>query len=162
MDTIMATVGMESVGVMILAAILAPLLIIKRYRRLAIVILIAIVILYAVSELLVKPLVARSRPFIDDPGIVLLLSPPEGFSFFSTHAMIAFLGATVIFIGASWKLGVAFYMLALLISFSRMYLYFHYLTDVVAGAVIGMACAVAICYTLRHYGIGTNGKDIRQ
>ena len=52
MDTIMATVGMESVGVMILAAILAPLLIIKRYRRLAIVILIAIVILYAVSELL--------------------------------------------------------------------------------------------------------------
>lgn len=162
MDTVMAALGLKAAGVMILASVLVPLLIVGRYRRLAMAILIAIVVLYAVSEFLVKPMIARPRPFIDDPDIVLLLGPPEGFSFFSTHTMIAFLGATAVFIGASWKLGAAFYTLALLISFSRMYLYFHYLTDVVAGAVIGVICAVAICYMLRRYDMGTEERYIRR
>ncbi|MFA6679775.1 MAG: phosphatase PAP2 family protein [Candidatus Methanomethylophilaceae archaeon] len=160
MDAVMATVGLKAAGIIILAAILIPLLVVKKYRRLAVFIIIAIVILYTVSEFLVKPLVARPRPFINDPGIVLLLSPPGGFSFFSTHTMIAFMGATVIFMEASWKLGVASYILALLISFSRMYLYFHYLTDVIAGAVIGVMCAVVICYALKRYSGRTEEKEI--
>ncbi|MFA6804221.1 MAG: phosphatase PAP2 family protein [Candidatus Methanomethylophilaceae archaeon] len=162
MDTVMATLGLKAAGVMILAAVLVPLLIIRRYRRLAMVILMAIIILYAVSELLVKPMIARPRPFVEDPGIVLLLEPPGGFSFFSTHTMISFLGATVVFIRASWKLGAVFYILALLISFSRMYLYFHYLSDVITGAVIGMLCAVVICYMLGRYDMGMEERYIRQ
>lgn len=160
MDTVMSAVGLKAAGIIILVAILIPLLIVKKYRRLAVIIIVSIIILYTVSEFLVKPLVARPRPFINNPEIVLLLSPPGGFSFFSTHTMIAFMGATVIFIRASWKLGVASYILALLISFSRMYLYFHYLTDVIAGAVIGVMCAVVICYALKRYSGRTEEKEI--
>ena len=41
------------------------------------------------------------------------------------------------------KTGVAFGAVACLIAFSRLYLYVHYPTDVLAGAVIGILCGAA-------------------
>ena len=41
------------------------------------------------------------------------------------------------------KTGVVFGAVACLIAFSRLYLYVHYPTDVLAGAVIGILCGAA-------------------
>lgn len=59
-------------------------------------------------------------------------------SFPSSHAANAFALAWVL--GVRWRRGIpAFFALALLVAFSRMYLNRHFLSDVVAGALIGMA-----------------------
>jgi membrane-associated phospholipid phosphatase len=63
-------------------------------------------------------------------------------SFPSSHAANAFALAWVL--GARWRRGLPLYLaLALLVAFSRMYLNRHFLSDVVAGAFIGLMCAWA-------------------
>lgn len=63
-------------------------------------------------------------------------------SFPSSHAANAFTLAWVL--GARWRRGwPAFAALAALVSFSRMYLNRHYLSDVVVGALLGVAVAWA-------------------
>ena len=55
-----------------------------------------------------------------------------------TAASTAFF-ATLAF--ASWRIGAGFLVIPLLIGFSRMYVAAHYLSDVVAAAIIGAVCA---------------------
>jgi len=63
-------------------------------------------------------------------------------SFPSSHAASAFTLAWVL--GRRWKrLLPVWLVLAALVSFSRMYLHRHYLSDVVVGAAIGLFCAWA-------------------
>jgi undecaprenyl-diphosphatase len=63
-------------------------------------------------------------------------------SFPSSHAANAFALAWVL--GARWRRGIpVFLALALLVAFSRIYLNRHFLSDVVAGALIGVICAWA-------------------
>lgn len=63
-------------------------------------------------------------------------------SFPSSHAANAFALAWIL--GVRWRRGIpVFFALALLIAFSRMYLNRHFLSDVVAGALIGAICAWA-------------------
>lgn len=86
-----------------------------------------------------KPLVARARPYTLRQEIVLLVAEPLDFSFPSGHAAVSFAFATAI--GAySKKYALWAYVLAAVISFSRLYLYVHFPSDVLAGAVIGLLC----------------------
>ena len=63
-------------------------------------------------------------------------------SFPTSHAANAFALAWVL--GARWRRGIPLFVaLALLVAFSRMYLNRHFLSDVLAGALIGMICAWA-------------------
>ncbi len=65
---------------------------------------------------------------------------PSNASFPSSHAANAFAVACVL--ARRWRRAApAFFVLALLVAASRMYLNRHFLSDVVAGAVIGIACA---------------------
>jgi len=65
-------------------------------------------------------------------------------SFPSSHAANAM--ALAWMLGRRWPRGrVAFWLVALLIGFSRMYLNRHYLSDVLVGAAIGWGFAVLIC-----------------
>lgn len=95
-----------------------------------------------VGELGMKNLVCRPRPFQDYPGFAqLLIPPPSGFSFPSGHTCASFGAATVIF----WKdrrWGGGALGLAALIGFSRVFLFVHYPTDVLAGALLGVLCGL--------------------
>jgi undecaprenyl-diphosphatase len=63
-------------------------------------------------------------------------------SFPSSHAANAFALAWVL--GARWRRGAPWFLaLALTVAFSRMYLNRHFLSDVVAAALIGMICSWA-------------------
>ena len=42
---------------------------------------------------------------------------------------------------ASWRIGLGFLFVPLLIAFSRMYIAAHYLSDVVCAALLGVLCA---------------------
>lgn len=108
-------------------------------------------------NVILKPAVARLRPCDVDTTVQLLISHPGEFSFPSGHSGASFAAASALFFGKS-PLGIPAFILAALIGFSRLYLYVHYPTDVLAGALIGIALGwignllirAAICSTPRQ------------
>ncbi|PIY68809.1 phosphatase PAP2 family protein [Candidatus Roizmanbacteria bacterium CG_4_10_14_0_8_um_filter_39_9] len=81
-----------------------------------------------------KNMVGRTRPFLEY-GMQQKFCPSD-FSFPSGHATSAFAAATILS-AYDKKRAWIYYAGAVLISYSRIYLYCHYLLDVVAGALIG-------------------------
>lgn len=106
----------------------------------AIIFLISSGITYAGSELL-KQVLQRARPFDALNGVVYLGAMlPDKFSFPSSHSAMAFFVAY--FISRVLKLSkletFIAYALAVLVAISRIYLGAHYVTDTVAGMLLGM------------------------
>ena len=112
-------------------------LIFKKTRKCGIVILGALVLGLIIGNVALKNIIARPRPFIADPGVTLLITPPDGFSFPSGHALSSFAAATSIFMWDK-RYGSIALAGAALIGFSRIYLCVHYLTDVICGALLGV------------------------
>ena len=93
-----------------------------------------------VCNLLLKPLVDRTRPY-DLLGYDILISPVGDASFPSGHTSASFAAATAIYaINKKW--GIAAYVFAAVMGFSRLYLGVHFPTDVLAGALVGTAAAM--------------------
>lgn len=88
-------------------------------------------------NVILKPFVARIRPCDVDLAVKLLIPHPGGYSFPSGHTGASFAAASALIFGKS-RLGIPALVLAGLIGFSRLYLYVHYPTDVLAGALIGL------------------------
>jgi undecaprenyl-diphosphatase len=87
--------------------------------------------------------VERDRPPLSRPVPEPLLEAPSTFSFPSGHATVAFACATVLSLAVP-RLRWPLYALAALIAFSRVYVGVHYPGDVLAGAVLGVAIAIAL------------------
>ena len=87
--------------------------------------------------------VARDRPPVSRAVPEPLLESPSTYSLPSGHATVAFACATVLALAVP-RLRWAFYGLAALIAFSRVYVGVHYPFDVVAGAVLGVVIAIAL------------------
>jgi membrane-associated phospholipid phosphatase len=83
----------------------------------------------------------RPRPFVGDPGTVPLIAHSADSSFPSDHAIVVAAVATSLFM---WnrRLGLAALCLAALICIARVAAGVHYPADVLAGALLGAACAL--------------------
>ncbi|MFZ2024804.1 MAG: phosphatase PAP2 family protein [Microgenomates group bacterium] len=88
------------------------------------------------SEILIKSIVARLRPS-NALDHVISVGFPNGYSFPSSHATLAFAFAVVLSYKEP-KLKKFFFILAILIGFSRIYLGYHYPGDVLAGIALGL------------------------
>ncbi len=123
-------------------AILAAL---PSYRRHGVAVILAVLVASAVAKLILGEVFQRPRPCDVAPWVPLLVDRPFGWSFPSGHATTAFAAAAALATvrvprrAPRW-LTVAFFILAILIGFSRVYLYVHYPSDVLAGALIGLIC----------------------
>ena len=95
-----------------------------------------------VCNIILKPGVARIRPYDlqETLGVTidLLIKRSHDFSFPSGHTIASFEACTVLMLGNK-KLGIPATLLAILIAFSRLYLYVHYPTDVITSVVLGIA-----------------------
>ena len=94
-----------------------------------------------VGNLTLKPLIGRIRPYDLNPGVSLLIDKLHDFSFPSGHTLSSFEGATVLLIRDK-RFGIPAMILAAIIALSRLYLYVHYPTDVLAGAVLGITFGI--------------------
>lgn len=123
------------------------LLFIKKTRSTGVALSLSLIIGLIVCNLIIKPSVHRIRPFVGTE-ISLLINAPTDYSFPSGHTTAAFEAATVMLF-YNKKVGVAFLALAALIAFSRLYLYVHFPTDVLAGMIIGVFSGIAAVKTVR-------------
>lgn len=132
-------------------------LISKKYRKMGFVMAMALIIDLILCNMLLKPLVARTRPFDVNTAVQLMISAPHDFSFPSGHTAASFaaVGAMYLTDFRYWK---PFGALAVLIAFSRLYLYVHYPTDVLCGAVLGIVCAL-LAYRLFNAAYALKNKN---
>jgi undecaprenyl-diphosphatase len=103
-------------------------------------VVLSIVLTILVVDAALKPMVGRARPSHANPELTALVEPPATASFPSGHAATAVAGASAL-AGFLPRARQAFWLLALLIAASRVYLGLHYPLDVVAGALVGLGCA---------------------
>ena len=105
------------------------------------------------ANILLKKLTRRTRPFLLKEDRETLIDPPKDYSFPSGHTFSSFAAATVIFIHLP-KLGIAALLYAAGISFSRLYLYVHYFSDVFCSALFGVGTGILICHLYQiHFAI---------
>lgn len=97
----------------------------------------ALLFMLITGNMILKPLVARLRPFTVNTAVELLIPPPTDFSFPSGHTYASFASSSAIFRN-NRKIGIPALILASLIAFSRLYLYVHYPTDVLFGILFGI------------------------
>lgn len=107
-----------------------------KYRKIGLTMITALLLNVLLCNIVLKPLVARIRPFNVNTDIELLISAPKDFSFPSGHTSVSFSAAAALLFGKC-RLWIPSMILASLIAFSRLYLYVHYPTDVFAGILLG-------------------------
>ena len=89
-----------------------------------------------------KKIISRPRPCWINEGMEMLIRIPRDFSFPSGHSVAGFTAAVIIF-RHNRRWGIPALILAALIAFSRLYLYVHFPTDVLAGILIGILTGIA-------------------
>lgn len=126
-------------------AVALVLLFMRKYRIYGIGIIVAIGAVYVVGDIGIKHLVARPRPFLADPSLVTtLIELPDSFSFPSGHSSSSFAAATVLCfmpLRHAWLKAIPV-LGAIAIALSRLYLCVHFPSDVLTGAVLGIAFGV--------------------
>lgn len=137
LDMMMPTVTLYAEHGIILILIGAVLLVRRSHRICGAAVLTGLTSGLLIGNLVLKNVVARPRPYWIKPDISLLISAPTDYSFPSGHTLHCFIAATIL-MHYDKRLGVPALVMAVLVGFSRMYLYVHYPTDVLAGAALGV------------------------
>ena len=134
--------------VWVVAAIV--LLCTKKYRRYGVMLLVGLAAALLLGNLALKNLFARPRPCWLDSSVRLLIADPTDYSFPSGHTLSSVIGATIL-TKTDRRFGYAAIPLAALIAFSRLYLYAHFPSDVLAAAVLGVMIGELAFYADRRW-----------
>ena len=110
----------------------------KRDIRFVILFLICFSISFISSSLILKNIIRRPRPVSLNFNEFQQISAscPKSYSFPSTHATTAFAAATVLTFFDKKRRWI-YYLFALLIALSRVYLGCHYFIDILGGGILG-------------------------
>ena len=145
LDTIMPLITFLGSGGIVWAVTALIMLCFKKSRKTGIVIIVSLLLGLFLSTMGLKNVIARERPYNTEGALLtvenLLIGAPLGrFSFPSGHAISSFSAATVILL-YSKKSAIPAIILAALICFTRLYLYVHFPSDVICGALFGILLA---------------------
>jgi undecaprenyl-diphosphatase len=102
--------------------------------------LLAVAVTFAVSDFVLKPLFNRPRPYQVDSTITVIDAKPDTQAFPSGHAAMAVAGALAgsrLIPYSAWF----WWPLAAIIAISRVYIGVHWPSDVIAGAIVGLAAS---------------------
>ena len=140
---VITALGDAGIFWMVLAAVL---LLFRKTRRVGLGMGFAMVLGLLLCNLMLKPLCQRPRPYdyqydVFGKVIPLIIQRQHDFSFPSGHTIASFEAAGVILLNHK-KWGIGALVLASLIAFSRLYLYVHYPTDVLASIALGFGLAL--------------------
>ncbi len=135
-------------GLIIYVLLIGLLLLKKKYRE-SIFIVSAMLITTGITDLILKNLVHRTRPFEAIAHALVLYPLPTSYSFPSGQTAVAFAVAAtcnIIFQNKRWTWLWAW---AVLIGVDRLYMGHHYPSDVVAGAIVGAIIPIIINWVVK-------------
>ncbi len=133
------------------AAVLCALLLVWKGRARGLICLIMIGLAVGMTDAVIcktlKQVISRDRPFLLVPEAICLVGKGGSGSMPSSHTAnwFALTMAAFIYYRSSIRVLLPF---AVLMGFSRIYNGVHYPSDVLAGAILGAGCAVAIVWSL--------------
>ena len=132
----------------------------KPTRRAGATALCAMVLGLLCTNVVLKHLVSRPRPYTVVEGLIPLLTSGDPNSFPSGHTCAAF-AAGVAWFGTAKKGGwrAAALIQAVLVGLSRLYVGVHYPSDVLAGAIIGTLCGLGGLWLVDRWE-KRNGKTL--
>lgn len=122
-------------------AVAVILLFFKKTRRSGICIGASLLIGVIVGNGIIKNVVARPRPYDAIEGIESVVSHLSDYSFPSGHSLCCFEAATALAMNRT-KWAIPAYVGAVLVAVSRLFLFVHYPTDVICGALLGVLFGV--------------------
>lgn len=133
------------------------LIFIKRNRICGINMALSLFISIIIGAFILKPLIARERPFMDtlynEYWIAVGKHIETSFSCPSSHATASFAALFPIFLYFNKKYSFIALLIALIIGFSRVYLVVHYPSDVVLGACIGITVSSIIYFIFKKLDV---------
>lgn len=130
----------------LLAAVV--LVCIKKTRTMGFAMLLSMLLGFLIGNVWLKNMFMRQRPCWIDTTVDLLVRVPRDYSFPSGHTLIGFECGVSIWL-QNRRAGVAALILAVLMGFSRMYLFVHFPTDVLAGAALGSVIAWVVYLVMK-------------
>ena len=119
------------------------LLAFPKTRRVGLAVACALLLELLCCNLLLKPLVARPRPYTYR-DLQLLIPPLKDYSFPSGHTAASFAVFSALFF-RKHRLWVPALVLSVLLGFTRLYLYVHFPSDVLCGAMLGAGAGLLGC-----------------
>ncbi len=108
----------------------------KKTRKIGLAAILSIIMGSLITNVLLKLIISRTRPYDYNENIVPLIKKPKDYSFPSGHTTVSFACALVYLRQLPKKYGLPATALAGLIGFSRLYLGVHYPTDVLGGIMV--------------------------
>ena len=131
-----------------------PFLIRPEWRATGFNFVVALAFAHVMGEGLIKHVVKRIRPCHSLDDDEQIINRPRFYSFPSGHTTASFAMVGVAILRCRPITFVPMILLAGLISFSRIYLRVHYLTDVIAGVILGTTCGMLSVLFFCAIGLG--------
>lgn len=100
--------------------------------------LLALLLGFLCTNVILKPLVCRTRPWLVVEGLTALVAEHDPYSFPSGHTCAAFAAVLAWRAHLPKRRGNIALVCAVLMGFSRLYVGVHFPTDVLCGAVVGL------------------------
>ena len=131
----------------------ALLLLFPKHRKTGLAMGIALILGVLICNCFLKPAVFRLRPydFIENFDMSTLLVHEHGDKSFPSGHTIASFEAAVVLLYYNKKMGIPAMILAVLVSFSRLYMFLHYPTDVSASIILGTLFARIGVWVMNKY-----------
>ncbi len=128
------------------------LLVFPNTRKAGLLALLSMAFCALITNVCLKNLIARPRPYTQIPELIRLIGPQSDWSFPSGHTTASFASAFSYLYGLPQKkYAVPGFLLATMIAFSRLYVGVHYPTDILGGLIIGTLGSWIIHKTYEKY-----------
>lgn len=145
LDAVMPIVTLFGEGGIFWIAWAVLMLVFPKTRKTGIAMAIALIMGVLICNVTLKPLIGRPRPYdyqLEHFGVTikLLIDAQHDYSFPSGHTIASFEAAVALLLNDK-RMGIPAMVIAVLVTFSRLYLYVHYPTDVIFSIIAGTAFA---------------------
>lgn len=128
----------------------------KKTRKIGVIVLFSIAIGFVFTNLILKNVVARPRPFIDETSDYYLWWKEagsmieNGYSFPSGHTTAGMAFGLSLFLCFKKKWSWVFLLIPLIMGFTRIYFMVHYTTDVLGAILVGGLSALISYFVIKY------------